>query len=76
MTQNQEKFLTEKDLAKRWNKSVRTLQRKRWLKEGPPYFKDGRVRYRLSDIEAYEKKHMHLQPKNPDPLPNSNMGGV
>lgn len=63
---NQEKFLTEKDLAKRWSKSVKTIQRKRWLKEGPPYFKDGRVRYRLSDIEAYEERHTHLK----------NIGGV
>ena len=61
MTNSQESFLTEKDLAKRWCKSVKTIQRKRQLKIGPPYFKDGCVRYKLSDIEAYENKHMKLK---------------
>ena len=56
-----EKFLTEKDLAKRWKISHSSLQNQRWSKAGPPYFKIGRfVRYRLSDIEDYENKHMRF----------------
>ena len=63
--ENQEQFFTEKDLAKRWRISPRTLQRRRWLKKmNIPYFKDSRVRYRLSDIKAYEEKHIINDTKN------------
>lgn len=44
------------DLSRRWNISPRTLERWRWLKQGPRYLKiGGRVVYRLEDIEAFEK---------------------
>ena len=44
------------ELAKRWKMSGRTLERWRWLKQGPSYIKlGGRIVYRLEDIEAYEK---------------------
>lgn len=44
------------DLSRRWNISPRTLERWRWLKQGPRYLKiGGRVVYRLEDIEAFER---------------------
>jgi hypothetical protein len=43
------------DLARRWRVSERTLERWRWLREGPQYLKiGGRVVYRLDDVEAFE----------------------
>lgn len=51
-------FLTQLEVAKRWNISHQTLQRWRWWGKGPRYFKVGnRVRYNLADIEAYETSH-------------------
>lgn len=47
--------LTQTDLARRWRISPRTLERWRWLGQGPKYLKiGGRVVYRLEDIEAFE----------------------
>ena len=49
------KHLNQIELADRWNISQRTLERWRWLGEGPAYLKiGGRVVYRLEDVEAYE----------------------
>jgi hypothetical protein len=43
------------ELADRWRISPRTLERWRWLQQGPAYLKiGGRVAYRLEDVEAYE----------------------
>jgi hypothetical protein len=43
------------DLSRRWSISPRTLERWRWLRQGPPYIKvGGRVLYRLDDVEAFE----------------------
>ncbi len=51
----QTKHLRQTELAQRWNISPRTLERWRWIGEGPAYLKiGGRVVYRLEDIEAYE----------------------
>jgi|LakMenEpi03Aug12_release.lakeMendotaPanAssembly.Ray.scaffolds.fasta_scaffold1355208_1 hypothetical protein len=48
--------LNQIDLARRWRISPRTLERWRWLGQGPRYLKlGGRVLYRLADIEAYEQ---------------------
>ncbi len=48
-------FLSQKDLARRWGISHRTLERWRWLGTGPLFLKVGaRVAYRLRDVEAYE----------------------
>ena len=48
--------LNQIDLARRWKISPRTLERWRWLGEGPRYLKlGGRVLYRVADIEAYEQ---------------------
>jgi len=47
--------LDQNDLAARWKISPRTLERWRWLNQGPRYLKiGGRVVYRLEDIEAFE----------------------
>ena len=51
------KHLNQIELSRRWSLSPRTLERWRWLREGPVYLKiGGRVVYRLEDIEAYEAK--------------------
>lgn len=48
-------FLTETDLAMRWQISVKTLQNARVAGSSVAYVKIGRlVRYRLSDIEMFE----------------------
>ena len=47
--------LNQVALARRWGISPRTLERWRWLKQGPRYIKlGGHVAYRLEDIEAFE----------------------
>ena len=52
------------DLARRWNVSPRTLERWRWLKQGPRYLKvGGRVLYRLEDIEVFEAGGLHCVEK-------------
>ena len=49
--------LSQIELAARWKISHRTLERWRWAQEGPRYLKiGGRVVYRLSDVEAFERK--------------------
>jgi hypothetical protein len=50
------RHLNEIDLARRWRVSERTLERWRWLQQGPQYLKiGGRVVYRLEDVEAFER---------------------
>ena len=52
--------LNQIHLARRWNVSPRTLERWRWLNQGPRHLKiGGRVLYRLEDIEAYERDAVH-----------------
>lgn len=54
------KHLTQKELARRWCLSPRTLERWRWLNQGPVFLKiGGRVAYRIIDIETFE--HAQLQ---------------
>jgi hypothetical protein len=49
-------LLTDAQLAARWQLSRGTLANQRSQGRGPAYLKlAGRVRYRLSDIEAYEQ---------------------
>lgn len=49
--------LNQIELAARWKISHRTLERWRWAQEGPRYLKlGGRVIYRLSDVEAFERE--------------------
>jgi len=48
-------FMSETELAARWEVSPKTLQRWRTEKRGPPYLKLSKsVRYRREDIDAYE----------------------
>ena len=48
------KHLSQKELARRWNISHRTLERWRWAGEGPQFMKlGGRVVYRMEDITAF-----------------------
>lgn len=49
-------FLDQNELAKRWIRSVRTIENWRSKGTGPSYIKiGGKVLYRLSDIEEIEK---------------------
>lgn len=57
-----DRHLNQTDLSRRWKISPRTLERWRWLKQGPGYIKiGGRVVYTLEDVEAFEKAQ-HRQP--------------
>jgi hypothetical protein len=49
------RHLNQHDLAARWRMSVRTLERWRWLGQGPAFLRlSRRIAYRLDDIEAFE----------------------
>jgi hypothetical protein len=51
--------VNQRDLARRWSMSERTLERWRWLGQGPRFLKlGGRVLYRLEDIEAFEAERV------------------
>lgn len=53
------RHLNQTELSARWNVSPRTLERWRWLGEGPRYLKlGGRVLYRLEDVEAHEEEQL------------------
>ncbi len=57
------RHLNQVELSRRWSLSPRTLERWRWLGQGPQYLKiGGRVVYRLDDIEAYEAQQLHTNP--------------
>jgi len=60
--------LNQTQLARRWCLSPRTLERWRWLRQGPDYVKvGGRVLYRLDDIESFEAANLrHLAPAQAD----------
>lgn len=61
------RHLNQVDLSRRWNISPRTLERWRWLGQGPRYLKiGGRVVYRLDDIEQYEAERL----RGETPVPN------
>lgn len=55
-------ILTSKDLAARWKVTEQALRHWRMKNKGPSYIKLGEgkkatVRYRLEDVEAWEKQH-------------------
>ena len=63
------RHLNQIELSRRWSVSPRTLERWRWLRQGPQYLKvGGRVLYRLLDVEAYEAEHLHLSPESNAPV--------
>lgn len=56
------RHLTQLELARRWNISARTLERWRWLGQGPIYLKlGGRVAYPLADVEFFEAGQRNLE---------------
>jgi hypothetical protein len=62
------RHLNQVDLSRRWGISPRTLERWRWLGQGPRYLKvGGRVVYRLADIEAYEAAQLRTSTLSPEP---------
>ena len=51
--------LDQTGLARRWRISPRSLERWRWLRQGPPYLKvGGKALYRITDIETYEQAQL------------------
>lgn len=53
------RHLNQKQLAERWGISPKTLERWRWLGQGPKFLKlGGRIAYRLEDIEAFEEQQL------------------
>jgi hypothetical protein len=59
------RHLNQVDLSRRWSISPRTLERWRWLGQGPRYLKiGGRVVYRLDDVEAYEAQQVRTSTAN------------
>jgi predicted site-specific integrase-resolvase len=60
------RHLNQVELARRWNISARTLERWRWLGEGPVFLKlGGRVSYRLEDVECHEATHLRANTTGP-----------
>jgi transposase-like protein len=48
-------FLSQKEVARRWGISPRTLERWRWIGAGPKFLKLGsRVVYRFTDVQSFE----------------------
>lgn len=57
------RHLTQRELANRWNKSEATIERYRCDGVGPKYLKiGGAVRYRLEDIEQFERACLYSSP--------------
>jgi hypothetical protein len=58
--------LNEKQLAERWQVSVRTLQAARVKGSGVPFVRIGRaVRYRMEDVLAYEEAQRRTSTSEP-----------
>ena len=58
--------LDQKQLARRWLLSPRTLEQWRWQGRGPRYLKiGGRVIYPLSEVEAFEATRLHANSNGP-----------
>jgi hypothetical protein len=59
------KHFNQVQLSRRWSLSPRTLERWRWLKQGPDYLKiGGRIVYRLEDVEAFEADKLQRPSEN------------
>lgn len=57
-------LLTPKELAQRWQVANNTLRKQRVAGKGPKYIKLGEsrnseVRYRLEDVEAFERDNTY-----------------
>ena len=54
-----DQHLTTRDLARRWKVSVKKLENDRWRGGGLPFIRiGGAVRYRLSDVLAFEESSL------------------
>lgn len=54
-----DKALTEKEVAKRWGVTVRTLYNWRRKSEGPRFFGIGKnIKYMLSEVVKFEQNNM------------------
>ncbi len=52
-------IITSDELASRWSIDSKTLANWRHKKQGPPYVKiEGCIRYKLQDIEKYERNNI------------------
>lgn len=61
-----DRHLNQVQLARRWSLSPRTLERWRWLKQGPDFIKaGGRVLYSLEAIRSFEITHLNVCGKPP-----------
>jgi len=69
--------LNQFELAKRWRMSQRTLERWRWQGIGPVYLKLGmRIVYRVSDVEAFERRGEHTPENIPAGTVAAEMAGA
>lgn len=63
-----ELLLYEQELAARHKVSLQKLRNDRWLGRGVPFIKIGRlVRYRMSDVLAYEAAHFRTSTSDGGP---------
>ena len=54
--QSQTLYLCQEHVSRRWGISTRTLEGWRYLRKGPRFVRiGGRIRYRLSDLEEFER---------------------
>ena len=61
------RHLNQAEVAQRWSVSHRTLERWRWIGQGPRFLKiGGRVIYRMEDIEAYETEQLRTSTLRPE----------
>ncbi len=61
--QQKTRHLTQRDLAERWGKAEATIERYRSDGVGPRFLKlGGGVRYRLEDIEQFERECLYDSP--------------
>ena len=58
-TPDPQRHLTQAELAERWRLSERTLDRWRNERKGPAWLRlNGRIRYRLEDLLAFERMRL------------------
>jgi hypothetical protein len=61
--------MSQVELAHRWGISPRTLERWRWIGQGPKFLKlGGRVVYRIQDVENYEEEQLRSSTTVSSPL--------
>lgn len=58
VTPENDRLLTQDELAARWQVTVRHLQMMRKAKKGPKHIAMGKVRYPLSEVVKYEQSQL------------------